>query len=110
MIWPFEFRLLQGPYATQQRNFEELCALLIRSKHPNWRIVPRESPDWGIDFLAISPRKVLAFQCKFFIDSFGDVSATPDCQVTQESSRVSKSGGLAGICSLPSQESHSSSI
>ena len=73
MIWPFEFRLLQGPYATQQRNFEELCALLIRSKHPNWRIVPRESPDWGIDFLAISPRKVLAFQCKFFIDSFGDV-------------------------------------
>ena len=71
MIWPFEFRLLQGPYSTQQRNFEELCALLIKCKNPSWRVIPRESPDWGVDFLAKSKKKAIAYQCKFFIDSFG---------------------------------------
>jgi len=71
LIWPFEFRLIQGPYATQQRNFEELCALLIKSKHPRWKVIPRESPDLGVDFLAKSRNKIIAFQCKFFINNFG---------------------------------------
>lgn len=80
MIWPFEFRLIQGPYATQQRNFEELCALLIKRKHPKWKVIPRESPDWGVDFLAKSPNNTRAFQCKFFVNNFG---VTQLCQVAK---------------------------
>ena len=35
MDWPYDFRLMQGPYPTQQRNFEESLCSPAESEEPD---------------------------------------------------------------------------
>ncbi len=70
-MYPFDLADLRGPFPSSDRNFEELCSMLVKAKNLRSRVVSLAPPDAGIDFLLQSNRKSVAYQCKYFVGPYG---------------------------------------
>ena len=72
-MYPLDLRELHGPFPSAERNFEELCSMLVKAAHPRARVVSVHPPDAGIDFLGVRGTRSIAYQCKYFTGAYGQV-------------------------------------
>lgn len=84
-MYPFDLRDLSGPFTNGDRNFEELCSMLVKAMHPSARVISLAAPDAGIDFLLIRGKNSIAYQCKYFMGPYG---SSQENQIKESFSRA----------------------